>query len=62
MARKLTDKQKQALAKGRALMKKAVALQKSKGVYTTTIKSGGQPWTIKRYKLPLNKALKQVSK
>jgi hypothetical protein len=47
----LSVKQKSSLAKGQALMKKAQTLQKSSGTHE-----------IKRYNLPLQKALKQLKK
>jgi hypothetical protein len=47
----LSTKQKSSLAKGQALMKKAQTLQKSSGTHQ-----------IKRYNLPLQKALKQLKK
>jgi hypothetical protein len=62
MKRKISAKQKKSLAKGHELMKKAVALQKKTGVITTTVYSGGRAQKLDVYKLPLNKALKQVSK
>jgi hypothetical protein len=50
-SKKLSEKQKKSLAKGQALMKKAQTLQKSSGTHQ-----------IKRYNLPLQKALKQLKK
>jgi len=60
MAKKLSEKQKKALAKGQNLMKKARELQKKTGVKTVTVYSGGHAQKLDVYKLNLSAALKKV--
>ena len=58
MKKQLTAKQKSALAKGHALMKKAIAIQKKAGTKTITVYSGGHAQKLDVYKVNLKNALK----
>ena len=60
MSKKLSSKQKTALAKGQNLMKKAVTIQKKAGVKTTTVYSGGHAQKLDVYKVNLKDALKRA--
>jgi hypothetical protein len=58
----LTDKQKAALRKGANLMYKAQKLQKESGTKTRNVKAAGKWQKLEVYKMPLNDALKKVSR